>query len=259
MLLSYGIHDIIYEVEKVTKTYFFWGKVVQNMKPFSAIKNFISRYKHSFILLYFFVYLIWFFKLEHTVTTHFNKIYSKLDDYIPFCEVFIIPYFLWFIYIAVTILFFIFASKNDFYKLCANLFIGMTICLIIYTIWPNGHNLRVDLHSLGRSNIFTQLLSYVYTVDTATNVFPSIHVFNSVAAYIAIKKNEQLKKYKWIQSSALILTTLICMSTVLLKQHSILDILGAFALNIAMYFIVYVPDWKKILEARRARRELSNI
>jgi membrane-associated phospholipid phosphatase len=141
------------------------------------------------------------------------------------------------------------------------MFIGMTVCLIIYTIWPNGHHLRVDLHSLGRSNIFTYFLSYIYTVDTATNVFPSIHVFNSIASYLAISKSDRLKKYKWIQNSALILTILICMSTVLLKQHSVLDIFGAVALNIAMYFIVYVPDWSKIYAARRARREqrLSNI
>lgn len=236
------------------------GKGRANMKPLGSIKDFIIKYKHGFILLYFFVYLIWFFKLEHTVTTHFNTIYTKLDDYIPFCELFIIPYFLWFFYIGVTIVYFLFASKNDFYKYCANIFIGMTLCLIIYTIWPNGHHLRVDLHSLGRSNIFTQLLSYIYTVDTATNVFPSIHVFNSIASYLAISKSEQLKKYKWIQNSALILTIAICMSTVLLKQHSVLDIFGAVGLNIAMYFIVYVPDWNKIFAARRARRErLSNI
>ena len=148
----------------------------------------LSQYRHGLVLVYFFIYMIWFTYLERTVTTEFTPVYSRLDDYIPFLEIFIIPYFIWFAYIFVTVAYFFFTSKQDFYKCCAFLFIGMTICLIIYTIWPNGHYLRVDIDNLGRSNIFTRILSRLYTIDTSTNVFPSIHVFNSIGAMIAIRK-----------------------------------------------------------------------
>lgn len=200
--------------------------------------------------------MIWFTILERTVTTDFTPVYSRLDDYIPFWEIFIIPYFLWFGYIFVTIAYFFFTSKHDFYKCCAFLFIGMTICLIIYTIWPNGHYLRVDLDSLGRSNIFTKLLGLIYTVDTPTNVFPSIHVYNSIGAMIAIRKSEKLYHIKWLQVSVLALTVLICMSTVFLKQHSILDVFGGIILSIIMYTIVYLPDSKA---SKEAKQELSNV
>ena len=230
------------------------------MKFLKMLRQFFIKYKHSILLSYFFVYITWFAYLERTVTKSFHAIYSRIDDFIPFCEVFIIPYLLWFLYIAVTILYFLFTSKQDYYKLCANLFIGMTICLIIYTIWPNGHYLRVDLNSLGRHNIFITMLSGIYTLDTSTNVFPSIHVFNSIAAMTAIHKSEQLKKIKWLQFSAFVLTILICMSTVFLKQHSILDIFGAFGLNIIMYLIVYVPVWDKVkLTKKEHDHEFSNI
>ena len=230
------------------------------MKYLKALRQFLMKYKHSVLLSYFFVYIIWFCYLERTVTKSFHVIYSRLDDFIPFREVFIIPYFIWFLYIAVTILFFLFTSKQDYYKLCANLFIGLTICLIIYTIWPNGHHLRVDLSSLGRSNIFITMLSGIYTLDTSTNVFPSIHVFNSIAAMIAIHKSERLNKIIWLQWSTFILTILICMSTVFLKQHSVLDIFGAIALNIIMYLIVYVPAWDKVKLTKKERdQEYSNI
>ena len=201
--------------------------------------------------------MIWFTYLEKTVTTNFNPVYTKLDDLIHFNELFIIPYFLWFIYIFVTVAYLLFTSKHDFYKCCANLFIGMTICLFIYTIWPNGHNLRVDLDSLGRSNIFIDMLAKIYSVDTPTNVFPSIHVFNSVGAFIAISKNERLRKIKWLQWFTLILTVMICLSTVYLKQHSVLDIFGALALNAVMYVIVYLPSWVKL--PKKTKQELSNI
>lgn len=222
------------------------------------LKVFAAKYKHGAILSYFFIYLAWFFYLENKVTTKFTPVHSRLDDIIPFNEYFVIPYFLWFAYIFATVAYFFFKSKSDFYKCCAYLFIGMTICLIIYTIWPNGHYLRPkNLKALGRDNIFIDILSILYRIDTATNVFPSIHVYNSVGAMIAINKSGKLHQIKWLQWSALILTILICLSTVFLKQHSVLDIFGALALNIIMYVIIYIPPWAKT--EKSTEHEFSNV
>jgi membrane-associated phospholipid phosphatase len=134
----------------------------------------------------------------------------------------------------------------------------MTICLIIYTVFPNGQNLRVDLNSLGRRNILIDLMSKLYKFDTDTNVFPSIHAYNSIGAFIAINKSERLHNKKWLQISAFVLTVLICMSTVFLKQHSVLDVFGACALSIIMYTFVYVPDWKKVFKTTK-RPQLTKV
>lgn len=222
-----------------------------------SIKQLLVKYKHGLILSYFFIYITWFTILEHTVTTKYTVIHCSLDDLIPFNELFIIPYFLWFGYIFATVAYFFFKSKQDYYRCCAYLFTGMTICLFIYTVFPNGHHLRVNLDTLGRHNIFIDMLSGIYKVDTPTNVFPSIHVFNSVGALIAINKSERLHKIKWLQCCAFILTVMICLSTVYLKQHSVLDVLGALILNIIMYLIVYVPSWARV--TKRTKQELSKI
>ena len=55
-----------------------------------------NRYKHVWILSYFIIYLTWFGYLERTVTTHYHLIHLPIDDYIPFCEYFVIPYIMWF-------------------------------------------------------------------------------------------------------------------------------------------------------------------
>lgn len=227
------------------------------MKSLNTIKNLILRYKHGLILSYFFVYMLWFTYLERTITdeSKFTRMYCKLDDLIPFVEIFVIPYFLWFLYIFITVAYFFLTSRSEFYKICAFLFIGMTICLVIYTLWPNGHELRVNIDSLGRSNIFLDILSRLYGFDTATNVFPSIHVFNSIGAMIAIHKNERLLKLKWLQWSALVLTVSICLSTVFLKQHSVLDLFGGIGLSIIMYALVYLPSWDKVF--KQSKHEFS--
>ncbi len=227
------------------------------MKLLHTAKQFMIKYKHGAVLSYFFIYLIWFAYLEKHVTK-FTPIHTRLDDFIPFCEVFIVPYFIWFLYIAVTVAYFLLTSKQDFLKICAYLFTGMTICLFIYTVWPNGHYLRVDLNSLGRDNIFIHMLAGIYSIDTATNVFPSIHVFNSVGAMIAINKSEKLHPIKWLQWGTFLLTVLICMSTVFLKQHSVMDVLGALVLNFLLYAVIYfVPA--KVKESQKAKQELSKV
>ncbi|HHX11303.1 MAG TPA: phosphatase PAP2 family protein [Clostridiales bacterium] len=221
------------------------------------IRALITKYKHGWVFSYFIIYMIWFTYLEKTITTKFTPVYSKLDDLIPFAEMFIIPYLLWFIYILVTVVYFFLTSKTDFYKYCAYLFVGMTVCLAIFTIWPNGHYLRENLNNLGRSNIFIDMLAKIYHIDTATNVFPSIHVFNSIGALIAIYKSETLNKIRWVRWSGLILTVSICMSTVFLKQHSIIDVFGGVALGLIMYVVVYVPSWGKA--PKKVEQGLSNI
>ncbi len=129
----------------------------------------------------------------------------------------------------------------------------MTICLFIYTIWPNGQNLRPDLDALGRDNIFIDILRNLYRTDTNTNVCPSIHVFNSIGACIAVFHTESLKNKKWITIPTLILTILISLSTAFLKQHSIFDGICAGLLASVLYLLVYVPDYAKLKLKRQER------
>ena len=94
------------------------------------------------ILGYGFIYLPWFIYLEKTITKHYHVMHSVVDDYIPFNEYFVIPYFLWFAYVAVTIAYFFFVNKEDYYRLCIFLFTGMTISLLVCTLFPNGTDFR---------------------------------------------------------------------------------------------------------------------
>lgn len=217
------------------------------------MKQFFYKYKHALALLYLPLYLVSFFSLEKLVSedSEYTLIECGLDALIPFCEVFIIPYYLWFAYIALTFLYFFFADRQDFFRLCLFMFTGMTLCLIIYAIWPNGHTLRPDLTAIGRDNIFIRLLSRLYTADTCTNVCPSIHTLNSISACIAFFHSNTLRKQKYgklVRFGALFLTIAICLSTVFLKQHSILDVFAAMVLSVPLYLISYRPKYERILK-----------
>ena len=133
----------------------------------------LKRYSHIWILSYAFIYLPWFSYLEKTVTRDYYVIHTALDDLIPFSEYFIVPYLLWFVYVAGTILFFFFKNKQTYYRLCIYLFTGMTLSLVICTIFPNGTDLRTVVDP--GKNVFCWMISVLHKADTNTNIFPSIH------------------------------------------------------------------------------------
>lgn len=204
-------------------------------------KLFYTKYRHGIPLIMFgIIYLSWFSYLERTVTRNYTVIHMAVDDYIPFCEVFIIPYLLWFLYVSAVVLFFFFKNKEDYYKTCTFLFTGMTIFLIVSTLWPNGHHLRPYI--LPRENIFTQMVQSLWQTDTPTNLWPSIHVYNSLGAYFAISHSKIFAKRRGIKIGSFLLSLSIILSTVLLKQHSVFDVLTAFGMAAIMYAIVYRYD-----------------
>ena len=67
------------------------------------ITGFLKKYSHAWVFLYGLIYMPWFLYLENHVSKDYYLIHSPLDDYIPFIEYFIVPYLLWFVFIAVIV------------------------------------------------------------------------------------------------------------------------------------------------------------
>ena len=222
------------------------------------IKEIIARKKTllcrvAVILGFCIFYLSGFSWLENRHVSGIHITACALDYKIPFQEIFIIPYLLWFVYIAATVIYFLlhedenfnalagayffFTNRRDFYRLAAFLCSGMTIFLIVCTIFPNGLNLRPV--TFERDNIFIRLVQFVYKNDTPTNVLPSIHVYNSLAAFMAIKRSKLARKQKGWAWGTGILTVLIILATVFLKQHSMFDGVCALALYVVTDKLCY--------------------
>lgn len=204
----------------------------------------MKRYKHAWVFLYALIYMPWFLFLEKHVTMNYHVVQTALDEEIPFIEYFIVPYMLWFVFIAATFLYFFVTDVQGFYKLAKISFAGMTIFLIICSVFPNGQELRPVVFE--RDNIFVDAVRMLYRTDTCTNVFPSLHVFNTLCACIAIHKSQALKKHKAVCIGAYVLGALIIMATMFLKQHSVLDVTGAFIMAYLLYQWVYAEETKKV-------------
>ena len=214
------------------------------------LKEFLYRYRHGWILSYLIIYQMWFIYVERTVTRRFHIVHMAVDDYIPFVEIFIVPYLLWFGYVAFAIAWFFFKDVQDYYKICTFLFVGMTVFLVVSTVYPNGHYLRPRVFE--RDNVFISMVKGLYMLDTPTNLFPSIHVYNSLGVHLAVLHSEKLREKKWVKRGSFVMMLSIIASTMFLKQHSVFDVITACLTALVMYTLVYARDWQA---GRRAEYE----
>ena len=206
----------------------------------SYMRTFYRKYKHLFPLAIFLIfYLTVFVYVENRPAYHMHLLASRFDHLIPFCELFVVPYIMWFFYITFGVLFFGIVEKDrdQCYQLSTNLMIGMALCLLISLIWPNGHTLRPAV--LPRDNVFTRLVIMIYSSDTSTNVFPSIHVFNTIAMHTAVRHSTTLKKHPWAVRISGIIAVPIVLSTMFIKQHTVIDVVGAMGLNLVTWYVLY--------------------
>ena len=98
--------------------------------------------------VYIFIYLPWFSTLEKVINSDYPGLHIiniPFDNMIPFCEYFIIPYVLWFLYVVAACIYMYFKADNkEFIQFALSLIIGMSLSLTICMIYPNGLTLRPD-------------------------------------------------------------------------------------------------------------------
>lgn len=198
------------------------------------MRNWFSRHPIWFMAFYLVFYLSVFHWLEVNITVPEVWVHCHLDDLIPFCKYAVIPYLAWFIWIPFTLFYLLWkAPRADFWRLCLPLFAGMTIALAVYVILPNGLDLRP--YRVYGSDIFARIVRQLYSTDTATNVCPSIHVFNSVTLMMAYYRSRIFEsRRRWMRPASAVLCLSIIASTVLLKQHSCIDVVMGILLAMAV-------------------------
>ena len=231
----------------------------------SMLKIFFMKYGHGLIAFYYFVCILLYGATNYFLEPVIVLNGYFLDKYIPFCEIFVIPYFIWYVYLFGAFILFYIMSRKQFLIFCLYTFVGMMIAYMIYFVMPNGvgrqdeiyngkPGLRPDYsttekifdeeHGIGRDNILIRALGMIHNVDNPNNVWPSLHCYNAIVISIVLQKSRLFDKRKWVIISSWILTALICASTMFTKQHSILDMFGAILLAAAIYPVTYKLKWK---------------
>ena len=200
------------------------------------IKHFIKTHPHMWWGLYLPVYLILYFVVEHVVTDNYWATQTAIDDYIPFCEYFVIPYDSWGILLFILGVFFIVKDPESFRRYMWFIAIAYTTATLFCFLVPNGQDLRPA--ELPRQNICTWILQMTWAAANHANVFPSVPVLGGVAAVTSVWETPGLRKSGWRWFAA-VYGLVIIASTLLVKQHTILDVAAAIPWGMLSYLIVY--------------------
>lgn len=201
-----------------------------------TVKKFIKEHPHMWWGLYLPVYLTMFFIIEHLITDNYWATQTAIDDYIPFCEWFIFPYDAWAFLLVAIGLYLIVKDGEGFRRYMWTIMITFTTATVFCALVPNGQDLRPAV--MEHHNIAAWLLQNTYALDTNTNVFPSVHVLGVIAAVSSVWETPGLRKTGWCWA-ATVYGLVIIASTLLVKQHALLDVLAAIPWGLASYWIVY--------------------
>ncbi len=184
----------------------------------------------------------------------YHIIECGIDRWIPYCGVFIVPYLLWFPYQFVLLGYFFMGGLNhkEFYRFMTYICGGMTCFLLVSWLYPNALELRPVLPSDG--NVFDRMVQGLYWIDTPTNVLPSIHVFNSVVFHVTFCRGLERGSRRGWKRLSFVLVVLIVISTVLIKQHSVIDIVLGFTMAGMGYLLIYQRMLRRVVLARLAKQ-----
>ena len=203
----------------------------------NPILTFFKRYPHWYLLFYWLIYVAMFIFVERIYPVkQYHVIHSPLDDLLPFCEFFLIPYVVWYAFLVGIQVYTFFWRPEAFRRFIYFAALTYTTAIVIYMIYPNCQQGRPL--EFARDNFLTDIARILYTVDTSTNVCPSIHVIGTLGVLFATWDCPKLRNAKW-QSFFWIWTVLISISTVVLKQHSVIDIFAAIPVCVIGYWIIY--------------------
>lgn len=208
-----------------------------------------KKYEHAKYILFIPIYMAIFLLEERNINSHYFVSYVPLDDMIPFCEWFVIPYFCWYPLMIGAGLYLFFKDAESFKNYMLYIGAGFLIIVMFYAFFPNGQNLRIT--SFDRSNFLIDIVKWTYSRDTNTNVLPSLHVVGTMGAMFALLESKNIRKL-WFKLFTIILAISICLSTVYIKQHSILDVFTGVPLGLIYYFAIYkwLPNFRLAKEMR---------
>jgi hypothetical protein len=157
---------------------------------------------------------------------------TNVDHAIPFIRFFALPYSVWIFYIYACLIYFFIRDLKVYNRAIWIYILCTLICYFIYSLFQT----TVTRPYLTGDDMFTHLMVYVYDRDLPYNCFPSIHCFSCYLMMKAIYKSSF--KNRWNQTLIYSLSTLIIISTFLVKQHALIDAFAGFLLVELIYLII---------------------
>ncbi len=155
---------------------------------------------------------------------HHYNIETRLDKMIPFWPPSAAVYLGCYLFWAVNYVLMARQEKEGAFRFFAADMLSRIVCFFCYLVFPTT-NTRPDVAAEGFWNGF---MRFVYAADAPDNLFPSIHCLVSWLCYAGLRGRKDVPD--WYRRVSLVLAVMVCISTLLTKQHVIADVFGGILL-----------------------------
>jgi len=211
------------------------------------LKSMNWRKYSPLLLMLMFPVLGWMYALTNNIEN--QEVYSlamAADEAIPYLKWFALPYSVWIFYIYVCLFYFFKKDITVYYRNLMTYAICALLCYLIYSVFQT----TVARPPVIGDDPFSWLMRYIYNRDQPYNCFPSIHCFSSYMVMRAIWTSSF--RNKWNLTLITGMSSLIIMSTLFVKQHVIMDVLGAiFVVEVVTAAIILVERKAKLARERQ--------
>ena len=205
-------------------------------------------YSHLLLLLGWVAYFALYFITENLIPAErCHVIHCALDDAIPFCEWFVLPYVLWYALVAGSLAWFVLYDIGSFRALSVYIMVTQALGMACYILYPSIQLLRPAVFP--RDNVLTRIIGFLYSFDTPTGVLPSLHVAYSLGLIsVWFRSADASRLWKGLLA---VLVAVIILATFFIKQHSVLDALAAIPVCAAAELVVCLIYRRKSPEPDR--------
>lgn len=171
----------------------------------------------------------------------FHDLTSYYDNMIPVVPISVLIYLGSYLFWIVNYILISNINKEHCYRFIFSDLLGKLVCFIIYITFPTT-NIRPDITTSG---LFVDMLKFLYSIDAANNLFPSVHCLVSWYCFAGLRNCKTIPA--WYRYFSLFMAIMICISTLTTKQHVIVDVLGGVMLaELTWQLSLHIQPYKTI-------------
>lgn len=196
----------------------------------------VKEYKYYLALISILIFLEILYIAINFFSHGGRNIAISLDNIIPFVPGFSYVYMYWDFALFIGLIFILIKNKKQYIKSILSITIGVSICLIIFIFFQT----EFTRPTVVGDGVTMNFIRFIYGHDKPVNCFPSVHV---VVIYTIMRYTKISYSRKWFYYTEIV-GWLIIVSTLLIKQHFVLDVIGAIVLCEVIIAIVKRIDEK---------------
>lgn len=154
-----------------------------------------------------------------------------LDEQIPFLPWTVLIYWGCLLFWVVNYYIGVKCDQGNGYRFILSHYIGEAICLLFFVFFPT----TTARPEIAGNSVFDWIIKLTYQYDEANNLFPSIHCFVSWLSWIGVRSNKHIPG--WYQILSFFMAVSVCISTLTVKQHVLVDVPAGILLAEVSYLL----------------------